>query len=925
MYINAFVQKTLHHATHKSLKHFISSFEESFASHPDIDAMDLARMARTIGTVEKRLGLSTKDLITTFTLCPACSKRYSPAYIAASNNATCTMDGCDGVLYSDKVLASGERKRTSTRTFPYASPINWIRRMLARDGIARLVQAWRKPEDENFGPPVTAEDWNHGVNRDEPLGDIMDGWGWRSRPAGVQRVVDPVTGRVTDQTVLNPPMRFSSLPFGLSLSMNVDWYFNRFQSNKQGNYSVGACFIIINNLPRHLRFLRENMCLALVMPGPNEPNGYALDQMMEPLVDDILQLQQGVRMPVWNNEQQAFEQLVIHGDLHNQIADLIARIKMIGAAGVASELNFCLYCRTRLSALSVPVGFTRANFPYRVPEEELDNRYYYKSLDNAEDREIFFQFTGTRFTELDRLGGWDAARRSPPDAMHLIFLGAVNYVAKQVLFAPGMLDKRPDGVGQPMDRYNDCLSRFWFPYNFGRLPPKTSARVKAEQWKVLILILPMLTFEAWRAGDTIPPDHVPRGKASSTSAKHQVRRAKQLHRRRLQHYTHTGHPEQVPEVADCFSSRDPRRHFRQIMRAAVIFVGIFVHSLSPNQASFLHELTEAFCVEYVRMNVHLPPNFHQLLHLEEFILENASLYNTHTWPFERANHDITQINLNGHGNGVLEGTMMKGWWTSSQIQGIVQRLQAIPDRTPADNVAIQNLISGLKGGVESKRQRGDLMAFLARAEAAYGRIQGIQDLTSLSGQSRAINIQQLGIYNTVLDFCRQMWPAHRFYGPGVVIPGGIYVPPEGAVRKHAYVEYDSLRYGSCWHSGGRRACYGYITNQQPVRVEQVLSIEIPNNPRLRTICVLVRLFRRPEIQPNFPWSAWQDHLGIAHWKFNTLAPSTSMPVANFAGVFALIDHQMSYGHYWVTVALKGLQEDFEDAQDGLADDHDDWH
>ncbi|KAF8598358.1 hypothetical protein BDV93DRAFT_451263 [Ceratobasidium sp. AG-I] len=71
------------------------------------------------------------------------------------------------------------------------------------------------------------------------------------------------------------------------------------------------------------------------------------------------------------------------------------------------------------------------------------------------------------------------------------------------------------------------------------------------------------------------------------------------------------------------------------------------------------------------MNCHLPPNFHQLIHLEEFILENGSLYNTHAWAFERANNDVTRINTNGHGNGVLEGTLMKGWWGSSQIQGLV--------------------------------------------------------------------------------------------------------------------------------------------------------------------------------------------------------------------------------------------------------------
>jgi hypothetical protein len=35
------------------------------------------------------------------------------------------------------------------------------------------------------------------------------------------------------------------------------------------------------------------MALALVMPGPNEPGDYALEQLMEPLIEELLQLKQG--------------------------------------------------------------------------------------------------------------------------------------------------------------------------------------------------------------------------------------------------------------------------------------------------------------------------------------------------------------------------------------------------------------------------------------------------------------------------------------------------------------------------------------------------------------------------------------------------------------------------------------------------------
>lgn len=57
---------------------------------------------------------------------------------------------------------------------------------------------------------------------------------------------------------------------------------------------MNGVYIVVNNLPFYLRFLFENMILAIVMPGPHEPKGYALDQILEPLVDDLIALANGM-------------------------------------------------------------------------------------------------------------------------------------------------------------------------------------------------------------------------------------------------------------------------------------------------------------------------------------------------------------------------------------------------------------------------------------------------------------------------------------------------------------------------------------------------------------------------------------------------------------------------------------------------------
>lgn len=119
------------------------------------------------------------------------------------------------------------------------------------------------------------------------------------------------------------------------------------------------------------------------MPGPNEPSDYALDQILEPLVDEFLQLKQGtyldsfrmqpgcswklgVHMTIHQGNPPIYQEELVHGELSQHIADLIAHIKMGRGAGVRSELNFCLYCHTHLSTLSVPAGYMWEGMPFVV-------------------------------------------------------------------------------------------------------------------------------------------------------------------------------------------------------------------------------------------------------------------------------------------------------------------------------------------------------------------------------------------------------------------------------------------------------------------------------------------------------------------------------------------------------------------------------
>ena len=71
-------------------------------------------------------------------------------------------------------------------------------------------------------------------------------------------------------------------------------------------------------------------------------------------------------MLVRQGDPAVYREQPVHAELSQHIADLMARIKLGGGPGLKSELNFCLYCRSRLSSISVPEGFRRQGAYFRL-------------------------------------------------------------------------------------------------------------------------------------------------------------------------------------------------------------------------------------------------------------------------------------------------------------------------------------------------------------------------------------------------------------------------------------------------------------------------------------------------------------------------------------------------------------------------------
>ena len=88
---------------------------------------------------------------------------------------------------------------------------------------------------------------------------------------------------------------FLSVPFNFGLHLNVDW----FQPFDHRQHSEGAVYLSILNLPRKESFLKKNVILVGVIPGPKEPK-LLMNSFLHPLVDELKVLWEGVGMHTSN-------------------------------------------------------------------------------------------------------------------------------------------------------------------------------------------------------------------------------------------------------------------------------------------------------------------------------------------------------------------------------------------------------------------------------------------------------------------------------------------------------------------------------------------------------------------------------------------------------------------------------------------------
>jgi hypothetical protein len=308
-----------------------------------------------------------------------------------------------------------------------------------------------------------------GIQKENIYSDIYDGKVWKTFPS-------------SDGSPFFTPETATT---HLGLLINLDW----FQPFTYTQHSTGAIYASICNLPRSERNKPENIIYLSFLPGPKEVGLERINHYLAPIVDELLELWNGWRIP---KTHECPEGLDIKVALIIGSSDTPATRKLFGHGSAVMK---CYRCDKRSTysheyKKSHYGGMEEYDEWMTRPADPLLHRQYAQEwiqCSSKNTRDNHFKEHGVRWTELLRLPYMDPIRFAVVDPMHCLFLGVAKWIIKSIFINQEKLTINQLRVAQ------NRMDNIELPSDIGRIPPKIAigdgfSNLTADQWKTFIMI-----------------------------------------------------------------------------------------------------------------------------------------------------------------------------------------------------------------------------------------------------------------------------------------------------------------------------------------------------------------------------------------------------------------------------------------------------
>jgi len=416
----------------------------------DADQRRFKNFPSSLYTASKLLQIGNKSK--TYAVCPSCNALYNTTDVVAEEGFKCThvefpmqskVKSC-GMELTVQVPLVNENKRRPKLLFPLPNLKIQINSLYQRPEFKQQLQKWTNRHVDN------------GM-----LADIYDGEIWKNFPD------------ISNVPYFTPETADSHL----GIMINLDW----FQPFESSVYSCGAIYGVICNLPREIRFKKENMLTLGLLPGPSEVKLHKINHYLSPIVDELLEFWNGVEIPAAGKN--------IRLALICCSNDIPAARKLCGHISATVS---CHRCYKKANSNGKKLNFGGFNdmddwFVERDLEEHRRNAEDWRLCKSEEERRRHVSSTHVRWTELLRLPYFNPIRHLIVDPMHCLFLGIGHWIVKKLWIDGNKITK------QDLEKMEKRAKSIQIPADLGRIPNKIAtgegfSGFTADQWKTFILI-----------------------------------------------------------------------------------------------------------------------------------------------------------------------------------------------------------------------------------------------------------------------------------------------------------------------------------------------------------------------------------------------------------------------------------------------------